>query len=111
MVKINRVFSDSFLILNGTHQGWPLSPLLFALSLAPILNKIRLNNDIAELQIGDSDYKVSAYADDLLFSMTNPQVSLCNLMKEIESYGDLSNFKINYTKCKGMGIALPPSLR
>lgn len=42
--------------------------------------------------------------------MTNPQVSFPNLMKEIENYGILSNFKINYTKSEGMGIALPPSL-
>lgn len=108
MVKINGVFSDPFSISNGTRQGCPLSPLLFALSLEPFLNKIRLNPDISGLQIGDSEYKISAYADDLRFSMTNSQVSLPNL---IESYGTLSNFKINYTKSEGMGIALPPLLR
>lgn len=61
--------------------------------------------------MGDFNYKVSAYADDLLFSMSNPHVSLPNLMKEVDCYGALSNLKINYTKSEGMGTALPPSLR
>lgn len=88
----------------------PLSPLLFALSLEPLLNKIRQNPDILGLQVGDHKYKVSAYADDLPFSMPNPHVSLPNLMKEIECYGALSNLKINYTKSQAMGVALPFSV-
>lgn len=62
------------------------------------------------LQIGDFTYKVLDYADDLLFSMSNPHVSLPNIMKSIDCYGALSNLKINYTKSQGMGIALPPPL-
>lgn len=74
-VKINGVFSKPFRLSNGTRQGCPLSPLLFALSLEPLLNKIRQNPDILGLQIGDYNYKVSAYANDLLFSMSNPHIS------------------------------------
>lgn len=81
LVKINWVFWKPFKISNGTRRGCPLSPLLFALSLESLLNKIRQNPDIRGLQLGEGVYKVSAYADNFLFSMSNPPVSLPNLMK------------------------------
>lgn len=52
-------------------------------------------------------HKVSAYADDLLFSLTNPHIS--NFLEEFDHYGALSNLKINYTKSEAMGVALPSS--
>lgn len=66
LVKVNRVFSEPFLILNGTRQDIALSPLLFALTLESILNNIRLNPNISGIQ-GDLHHKVLAYADDMLF--------------------------------------------
>lgn len=48
------------------------------------------------------------YADDLLFSITNPSISLPNLMQEFDTYGALSNLKINYAKSEAMGIGIPP---
>lgn len=108
--RVNGVFSKPFKISNGTRQRCLLSPLLFALSIEPLLNTIRQNLDIQGLQLGDRNYKVSAYADDLLFSMSNPHVSLPNLMKEFEIYGTLLNLKINYTKLEAIGVVLSPVL-
>lgn len=86
-VKANSVLSDPFRILNGACQGCPLSPLLFALSLEPFLIRVRSNPDISGVPVGATSYKVSAYADDLLFSLSQPLVSLPNLLKEFELYG------------------------
>lgn len=103
-VKANRVLSDPIQLRNGTRQGCPLCPLLFALSLEPFLSTIRSNPDIQGLKIGDIQHKISAYAEDLLFSLTNPTISLPNLLREFDKYGALSNF----SKSETLGIALPP---
>lgn len=52
---------------------------------------------------------MSVYADDLLFSITNPSISLPNLMQEFDTYGALSNLKINFAKSEAMGIGIPPT--
>lgn len=109
-VKVNGVVSPFFAIMNGTKQGCPLSPLLFALTLEPFLWRIRLNRDIWGVGIGGIQYKVAAYADDMLFSMTNPVISLPNLFKEIELYSTLSYFKINLSKSEALMVAVPKEM-
>lgn len=108
-VRANGVISEPFSITNGTRQGCPLSPLLFALSLEPFLCHIRSNPDIMGIEINNTQYKVSAYADDMLFSITKPNISLPNLMNGFAIYGRLSNLKINFTKSEAMGVGIPTS--
>lgn len=109
-VKVNGVLSDPFPILNGTRQGCPLSPVLFVLCLEPFLNRIRRNPDIQGISVGGDQYKISAYADDMLFSLTNPAISLPNLLREFETYGRLSNLEINFHKSEAIGIGIPLSM-
>uniref|UniRef100_A0A8C5QYZ4 Reverse transcriptase domain-containing protein n=1 Tax=Leptobrachium leishanense TaxID=445787 RepID=A0A8C5QYZ4_9ANUR len=75
-VKINGALTQPFSILNGTRQGCPLSPLLFALSLEPFLTSIRQNPLIKGLSGVRTEHKVSAYADDLMFILPDPVQSL-----------------------------------
>lgn len=65
-VKVNGTLSGSFPIRNGTRQGCPLSPLIFALILKSLLNMISLNPNIKGLSVGIIEHKLSAYADDVL---------------------------------------------
>lgn len=66
-IRINGLLSDPFTLHNGTRQGCPLSPLLFAITLKPFLATIRHNINIHGIQIGDRIHKYAAYADDILF--------------------------------------------
>lgn len=96
-VKVNGVLSPSFRVTNGTRQGCPLSSLLFSLSLEIFLCKIQSNPDIQGLTVERTQYKVSAYVDDMLFPLINPPISLPNLFHEMEIY-----FGINLSKSEAM---------
>lgn len=69
-----------------------------------------MNPDITGIKADNTQYKLSVYADDLLFSLTNPTVSLPSLMKAFEIYDTLSNLKINFDKSAAMGVQIAPTL-
>lgn len=89
-LKMSGTLSNKVLITNGTRQGCPLSPLLFILSLEPFIRLGKDNTDITGFKVRDREFKIAAYADDLLFFLTNPVITLPNLMKEFTHYSYIS---------------------
>ncbi|XP_018428925.1 PREDICTED: ceruloplasmin-like, partial [Nanorana parkeri] len=85
------------------------SPLIFLLSLDPLLRTIQTSPDISGLESKAGHQKVAAYADDLLHYVSNPEISLPNLLQALETYGRLSNFKLNLSKSKAVNISIPAS--
>lgn len=73
VVKANSVISTDFALANGKQQGCPLFPVIFILTLEPLLWRIRSNLDIAGVQVGKESHKVAAFADDLLFFLLSVQ--------------------------------------
>lgn len=51
----------------------------------------------------------AAFADDLIF-LTQPQVSLPNLIQVLEQYGYISNSKINYARSQILNVPLLPQM-
>lgn len=109
-VCINDSLSEPFTLHNGTRQGCPLSPLLFAISLEPILATIRHNKNIHGIQIGNRLHKYAAYADDILFFIQQPRISLPNLMSAFSDFQTIANFKINQSKSEILNITVPQPL-
>ncbi|KAM9312112.1 complement C3-like [Gastrophryne carolinensis] len=109
-VKVNGHLSPPFRIANGTRQGCPLSPLIFALVVEPFLRHVRNNTDLKGIHVKGVEHKVSAYADDLLFFISSPAIGLPVLMKEFETFGNLSNFKINFDKSEALNVGLPDAV-
>uniref|UniRef100_A0A8C5QLK7 Reverse transcriptase domain-containing protein n=1 Tax=Leptobrachium leishanense TaxID=445787 RepID=A0A8C5QLK7_9ANUR len=93
-----------FNIRNGTRQGCPLSPALFALFLEPLLQHIRLDSSIRGILIQGNEYKVSAYADDVLLSVSQPLSSLPNVLRILSDFARLSGYKINMDKSEAIPI-------
>uniref|UniRef100_A0A803KBE4 Reverse transcriptase domain-containing protein n=1 Tax=Xenopus tropicalis TaxID=8364 RepID=A0A803KBE4_XENTR len=106
-IKINGSLSEPFKISNGTRQGCPLSPLLYALVMEHLAIAIRQNCNISGVQIRGNHHKTALYADDLLVYITQPLISLPALMQEFKEYGEYSNFKINFGKSEALNVSLP----
>uniref|UniRef100_A0A670I8A5 Reverse transcriptase domain-containing protein n=1 Tax=Podarcis muralis TaxID=64176 RepID=A0A670I8A5_PODMU len=97
---INNTLTDTFQIEKGTRQGCPLSLLLFITVLEVLANKIRSTSDIRGIKIGSREFKLKAYADDLMLSLEEPQRSIEKALEILEEYGRLAGFKLNRSKTK-----------
>ena len=100
-VLINGFISNRFLLTRGVRQGCPLSPLLFIISVEPLLECIRKNDAIKgfKLPSGRSCSKVKGYADDANYYL-HDIVSVEVLLEVIEDFCQASEAKLNRDKTK-----------
>lgn len=81
-------------------------PLLFVLSLEPLLSVIRGDPDLSGFRVGNKEHKIAAFADNVLLFITNPRITMPNLLSVLRQYGEVSNFKINFAKSEILNINL-----
>uniref|UniRef100_A0A8C5DDG2 Reverse transcriptase domain-containing protein n=1 Tax=Gouania willdenowi TaxID=441366 RepID=A0A8C5DDG2_GOUWI len=92
--------SQPFELQRGVRQGDPLSPLLFDITLEPLVIGIRGHPGIHGIKFGNVESLVNLYVDDLLICLSDPVVSVPNLLNYIKSFGKLSGYAINWDKCE-----------
>uniref|UniRef100_A0A670HM89 Reverse transcriptase domain-containing protein n=1 Tax=Podarcis muralis TaxID=64176 RepID=A0A670HM89_PODMU len=63
---VNNIHTEEFKISKGTRQGCPLSPLLFITVLEVLLGSVRNNDKIKGVTVGKNEYKIKAFADDIV---------------------------------------------
>lgn len=62
-------------------------------------------------QVGDRTYKTAAYADDLLFFITQSHITMPNLCETFTLYSYIFNFKVNYKKSETLNLSLKDNMK
>lgn len=103
-ILTNGILSPPFLLHRGTRQGCALSPLLFALAIEPLAQKIRSEARIHGYDLNNTLNKISLYADDVLLYVTKPLSSIPVILDLISHFGSFSGYTINWLKSELMPI-------
>lgn len=73
----------------------------------PSLSTVRMNPNIRGVKVKLKEHKLSAYADDVLFYVQQPNTTLPNLLRLIQEFQSISNFKVNKIKSEILNISIP----
>uniref|UniRef100_A0A803TR72 Reverse transcriptase domain-containing protein n=1 Tax=Anolis carolinensis TaxID=28377 RepID=A0A803TR72_ANOCA len=99
-VMINGRTSAELKIEKGTRQGCPLSPLIFIFALEILLRNINQDKETRGLRINKKDFKVRAFADDVICIVEEPRKNIESWIIKIEEFGKLAGFHLNKKKTK-----------
>lgn len=110
-VFVSGFLSSSFIITNGTRQGCPLSPLVFALCIEPLASYIRLSHDVSGITIGTTEHNIGLYADDVILKCSSPEKSFPALISILEEYSSISFYKLNMSKSSILPLTTLTTLR
>ena len=86
-IIVNGEKLKKFLIISGTRQGCPFSPMLF-----------NIVKEIKGIQIGKEEVKLSLFADDMMLYLENPKDTTRKLLELINEFGKVAGYKINTQK-------------
>lgn len=74
-------YKISFELHRGVRQGDCLSPLIFNIASEPLAIGLRMHPNIEGLPAGSSESLISLYADDVLVTLTNPEMGIPHHLK------------------------------
>lgn len=96
-VITNKLCSKSFSLSRGTRQGFPLSPLLFALAIEPLSIMLKTSR-FKGIYRKHLEHRVSLYADGLLLYISDPVSSASDIVNMLHQFGRFSGYKLNFLK-------------
>lgn len=108
---INGKITQSFPVTRGVRQGCPLSPMLFVLSVDPLLRKLQATRSIRGFPVPSGEaVVVSAYADDIVLFVRDTS-SLLDALKVFSLYARASGAQLNRCKSRALTLGnLPPEV-
>ncbi|KAI3368387.1 hypothetical protein L3Q82_008090 [Scortum barcoo] len=103
VLKINGSLCAPFRVHRGVRQGCALSGMLYALSLEPLLNKIRSSTQGLLLPGFSKNIVLSAYADDVIVFIQN-QKDVDSLAKIVSNFTIASAARVNWKKSEALAV-------
>ena len=103
-VIVNQEVSEAFSPTRSVRQGCSLSPLLYTITLEPLLESIRQDTEIKGIDIpGGGEQKSKAFADDTMM-LVSQDGAISKIMGKFQDFGEASGNKINIEKTCVMDI-------
>ena len=96
-VNNNGFSTEWFQLFRGMRQGCPLSCLLFILCAEIMSNRIRKNDSIRGLEVGEKLHKIKQFADDCTCFLKDIP-SIYNLIETIKGFSLCSGLRLNTEK-------------
>lgn len=88
--------SNSIHLHKGTHQGCPLSLLLFNLALEPLARYLLFNSELHGVRVGFKELWIALFADDILIFTSSPQVDMLHIHKIFTCFRTCLGLRINF---------------
>ena len=100
-IKINSLLFDPFTLMQGVHQGCPLSLVLYVMAAEVLANFIHANKMMKGVQIGDHEMKLVNFADNIKIFLGD--ITCFNRIQVIlKLYEEDSSSKINFSKSQAL---------
>ena len=103
-VQNNGKFTERIDVERSVHQGGCISVQLFLLCAETIAIEIRSSKEISGIIVGDLEYLLNQYADDMNTSSEYDQKTLNHLLESLEWFRLNTGFTISYEKTTIMRI-------
>ena len=107
VVQVNGRCSGTFVIGRPVWQDCPLSPLLYVLTLEPLLRKLRDEWARPALRgiklTGSVRAKISAFADDITLVLSC-RLDILEVKMAVERYVIIAGTKVNFGKSEGLRL-------
>ena len=100
----NGHISEKIMLERSCRQGDPLSPYIFLIVIECALEMIRRNGNIKGIKIGGMEYKISAYADDVLCFLDGNVSSCRALFHDLGVFAKYSGLKPNISKTQAFWV-------
>ncbi|KAJ1192826.1 hypothetical protein NDU88_002132 [Pleurodeles waltl] len=75
--------------------------------MEPFAQHVRDDPEITGATFGGEEHVVALFADDAVVALENPLRALLAFLKEVETFGEVSDVKINLSKSQPLSLTLP----
>lgn len=109
ILRVNNLSSDPISLEQGTRQGCPLSPLIFALAIESLAAHIRSHTEVSGIQIGSEIHKLGYMRMILSYTISDIKSSLHKIQTIFKEFVLISGLKVNFAKSEVFPMHLPLS--